>query len=147
MTWLSILAHWFEFWIRMIRPNVCRLHPSVAVLTICDGISRNVLHPSYFTHTTSRILDEVIPRSQLLNKRQHMLVHFVTMLSFIRLRSKMSVVFSMPVRRYCGDTISSTVRRRPNDVRSTELFQYLLRCNCRDVGVQVDIGVLPIPLY
>src|SRR5699024_6527258 len=125
MTRLTVLTHRLEVRVRMVRPNIRRLHSSISLLTICDSIYWNILHPTYFTHTSTRILDEVILRIQLLNKFQHVSVHFVTFFSLFGLGRKITIVFSMSVSGYCSNAISSAVRGRSEERRVGK------ECRCR----------------
>lgn len=83
---VSVLARRFEFGVFVVSPYIGRLHTSVAVLAICNGVARQVLHPGHFTHTAARVLDKEEQRResaplplllQFLDQSQHVLVNLV----------------------------------------------------------------------
>ena len=65
---VSVVAHRLEFGIWVIRPDVGRLHPRVAILAVCNGVARQISHPRHFPHAAARVLDEPVPRMQLTDK-------------------------------------------------------------------------------
>lgn len=51
MARIAVLAHRLEFRIRMVRPDVCRFHPDITVLAICNCISGKSMHPGHLPHS------------------------------------------------------------------------------------------------
>src|SRR5699024_242547 len=68
VTRVAVLAHRTEVRRWMIRPYVRGLHAIIAILAIGNGVSRNILHKSHFSHTAARIFDKEVCRIKLSDK-------------------------------------------------------------------------------
>ena len=147
VTWVSVFARRYELRIWMIRKNICRLHPCVSVLTICNCISWKALHESHLSQTATRVFDEPVFWLQFSNQIQNVLIDCVAKFCIFRNRSEISIRFFSPVSRYCGNTVCCAIRRRPNNIRDSKSFYDVLRGYVVNIFVHVDIREGFVPFY
>lgn len=139
MARITVFAHRFEVWIRVIRPNVCGLHSCIAILAIGHCVSWKPLHPCHLPHSTSGIFDKVELWFQLLYQIQDMLIYLVTELCVIAHRIKIACfkVFAS-VMTNCRNAECGAIRACPNHIRLSEPFKNVFCCDCQNVGIKID---------
>lgn len=140
MARVSIVTGGLELRVGMIRPDVGRLHTCIAVLAIGDGVPGHALHPRHFSHSSTRILDEVILRVQFPNQVEYMLVYCVTELCVITdgFQIPSNGVLSAMLTDSCYAE-RCTIRGCQYHIRRSELFADIICGNGHNIGIQVDV--------
>lgn len=146
MARVTVFTRWFEFWVGVVCPYVSRLHASLAVLAVGDGVARYALHPGHFPHTTAWVFNEIISGVEFFYEFQHMDICVIAEFRIVTDGIEISSMRVLsPVVADGGYRECTTIGARPDNIRVTECVYNLLRSQCGDVCIQVDVLKVLIP--
>ena len=134
VTRVAILAHRPWFPPSGVRPDIGRLHASIAILAVTNGVAKQAFHERHLAELASRILDEPPHRLHLLDKFEGPNCQGHTQPSTVRLWG----VVVIPVSTDGSDTKTLARRRCPEHVAVLRLG-ILSRLKISDVARHVWI--------
>lgn len=133
-------------WVGMVCPYISWLHSVVAVLAVGDGVTGDALHPGHFSHAAAWVFDEIIFGVEFFYEFQHMDVCAIAEFRVVADGIEVSGVGVLsPMVADGGYRECGTVGARPDNIRVTECVYNLLRSQCGDVCIQIDVLKVLIP--